>query len=106
LEFYESNSGPSEFKLPTEEHQAVKKDRKDNSILVDFGKETFGFVKMLGVKGKGKVTLYYGESKEEAMSLDHGELVDEITVDQQQKRDITMEGSRAFRYVNISLMIK
>jgi hypothetical protein len=99
--FYDPSFAPSVFKLPTEEHQAVKKEKKGNTILVDFGKETFGFVKLLGVKGKGNVTLYYGESKEEALSPDHGELMDELPVDQSAKADITMEGSRAFRYVNI-----
>jgi hypothetical protein len=36
-------------------------------MLVDFGKETFGFIKLHGLKGKGNLTIYYGESKEEAL---------------------------------------
>ncbi|WP_237073709.1 alpha-L-rhamnosidase-related protein [Mucilaginibacter mali] len=99
--FNEVNTSPSAFRLPVTEQQAVKKDKSANSILVDFGKETFGFVKLLGVKGKGKATLYFGESKEEALSPDHGELMDELQIDQSQKADVTFEGSRAFRYVNI-----
>jgi len=92
---------PSAFSLPTKEQQAVSKDKKEHSIFVDFGKETFGFVKLIGLKGKGKLSLHYGESKEEAMSLEHGELMDPMDVNQDSKTDYIMPGSRAFRYVNI-----
>lgn len=99
--FNEANTSPSAFRLPVKPIQAVAKDKKANSIFVDFGKETFGFVKLHGVKGKGNVTLYFGESKEEAMSLTGGELVDKFEVNQPESADITFEGSRAFRYVNV-----
>lgn len=92
---------PSAFALPTKEQSAVKKEKGEHSIFVDFGKETFGFVKLQGLKGKGKLSLHYGESKEEAMSLEHGELMDPVDVDQDKKADYVMPGSRAFRYVNI-----
>jgi alpha-L-rhamnosidase len=92
---------PSAFRLPVEEHQPEKTEKKDHSILVDFGKETFGYAKLIGLKGKGNIRLYYGESKEEALSAATCELLDSIYIDQQQKGDVTMEGSRAFRYINV-----
>ncbi|WP_345953439.1 alpha-L-rhamnosidase C-terminal domain-containing protein [Mucilaginibacter sp. PAMB04168] len=99
--FNEAASLPSQFHLPTIPQKAVSLDKKGHSILVDFGKETFGYVKLHGVKGKGKITLYYGESKEEALDTQGGELLDKIEADQSQTGDITINGSRAFRYVNV-----
>jgi hypothetical protein len=66
-------------------------------MLVDFGKETFGYVRLHGVSGAGRVALYYGESKEEALSVDSCETLDRVDI----SGDTTLTGSRAFRYVNI-----
>ncbi|WP_342648393.1 alpha-L-rhamnosidase C-terminal domain-containing protein [Mucilaginibacter sp. CSA2-8R] len=99
--FNAATTMPSQFRLPTTPQKAVSQDKKNKSILVDFGKETFGYVKLHGVKGKGKVTLYYGESKEEALDTKGGELLDIVEADQLQSGDITLDGSRAFRYVNV-----
>ena len=38
-----------------------------NHLFADFGHETFGFLKLLGVSGKGKVRIVYGESEPEAL---------------------------------------
>ncbi|WP_240676103.1 alpha-L-rhamnosidase-related protein [Botryobacter ruber] len=92
---------PSQFRLPTKPMQAAKIDRKPQSLVVDFGKETFGFVKLHGLKGTGKVSLYYGESLEEAMSPETTETLDHLDINQPQAKDLVLEGSRAFRYVNI-----
>lgn len=92
---------PSAFRLPTEEHKPEKIERKEHSILVDFGKETFGYAKLIGLKGKGNIRLCYGESKEEALSTSTCELLDSVYIDQPQKADYTMDGSRAFRYINV-----
>jgi alpha-L-rhamnosidase len=99
--FNEIDTTPSDFRLPVQPMQAVKKEKKDHAILVDFGKETFGYIKLLGLKGKGNITLTFGESKEEALSADHAELQDELKVDEAKPTDVTTEGSRAFRYVNV-----
>jgi len=92
---------PSHWRLPTEPHHAVQTTRSGNSLLVDFGKESFGFIKLHGLKGKGKVNLYYGESKEEALSTDSCEVLDRLDIDQPNSKDSALEGSRAVRYVNI-----
>jgi alpha-L-rhamnosidase len=92
---------PSKFSLPTIPESAVKTDKKPNSFFLDFGKETFGFVKLHGLKGKGKLHIYYGESKEEAQSTDHCETLDELTINEPVKKDSVMELSKALRYVNV-----
>lgn len=93
---------PSKFSLATQEQFAVKTEKKDKAILLDFGKETFGFVKLKGLKGKGNLTIYYGESKEEALSSEHCETLDNLEINLTQKKDSTMELTKAFRYVNVT----
>lgn len=92
---------PSQFKLPTKPLAAVSKTVTGNSILVDFGKETFGFLKLHNLKGNGKLNIYYGESKEEALSETDAMTLDRLTIDQTTPKDSVMPLSKAFRYVNI-----
>jgi alpha-L-rhamnosidase len=92
---------PSKFQLPTVPQSAVKTIKNGNGVLADFGKETFGFIKLHGLKGNGKVGIYYGESTEEALSPDSCETLDMLQVNQTGKRDSIMVLSKAFRYVNI-----
>ena len=99
--FNSSATPPSKFKLETKIQQAVKTERKAQSLLLDFGKETFGFIKLQGLKGKGKLKIYYGESKEEALATETCETLDEIEVNEAKKKDMTMELSKAFRFVNV-----
>ncbi|WP_431210768.1 hypothetical protein ACQ86N_33125 [Puia sp. P3] len=88
---------PSQWRLSVEPRPAVSVARGSGSLLVDFGKESFGYLRLHGVKGHGRVSLYYGESKEEALSVDSCEVFDKIGV----VGDTVLTGSRAFRYVNI-----
>lgn len=92
---------PSAFKLETVQKQAVSMDKTDTSIVADFGQETFGFISLHGIRGNGKVTIYYGESKEEALATGTCETLDEVSVHQKERTDITVMQSKAFRYVNI-----
>ncbi|MES2447394.1 MAG: alpha-rhamnosidase [Bacteroidota bacterium] len=92
---------PSKFKLPTRPIIAVKTEKINKGFVTDFGKETFGFIKIHGLKGKGKLNIYYGESKEEALSVSHCETLDLLELDLASKTDSVMELSKAFRYVNI-----
>ena len=70
-------------------------------MLVDFGKETMGFITLHGLKGKGKLSVYYGESKEEALSAEHCEALDRLDVDNGAAKDQTMKLSKAYRFVNV-----
>jgi len=91
---------PSQFKLPVIAQSAVKTEKVNNGVVSDFGKETFGFIKVHGLKGKGRLSIYYGESKEEALSVDKCETLDYLDIDLSQKKDSIMPLSKAFRYVN------
>ena len=99
--FNQLSSPPSAFKLPVKPQQAVSVAQKNNSRLIDFGKETFGFIKLQGIKGKGKIHLYYGESKEEALSEKGAVTTDELALNITVKKDSVMPLSKAFRYVNM-----
>ncbi|WP_332368104.1 alpha-rhamnosidase [Spirosoma telluris] len=99
--FIDPQLPPSKFKLNTKELDPVKVDKKAGSLLLDFGKETFGFIKLKGLSGKGNVMIYYGESQEEALATATCETTDNLQINQAQKRDSTMELTKAFRYVNI-----
>ena len=92
---------PSRYRLETIPQPALRTEKGSHSMLVDFGKETFGYVCLHGLKGKGKLSLYYGESKEEALSTDSGETLDRLDVEEVMAKETVLEGSRAFRYVNI-----
>jgi alpha-L-rhamnosidase len=92
---------PSLFTLPVKEQTAVSTVKGENSMLVDFGKETFGFIQLHGLAGKGKLSVYYGESKEEALSTAHCEALDRVDVKNTAKKDQIMKLSKAYRYVNV-----
>lgn len=92
---------PSQFMLPTKKQTAVSTEKGKNNLLVDFGKETFGFITLHGLKGNGNLSVYYGESKEEALSTAHCETLDRVVVDNSVEKDETMQLSKAFRYVNV-----
>lgn len=92
---------PSQFALPVKEQAAISTVKGDNSLLVDFGKETFGFIKLQGLKGKGQLAVYYGESEEEALSAEHCETLDRVEVNNPEKKDEAMQLSKAYRFVNV-----
>ena len=99
--FDSPSTPPSKFALATTPQSAVNSQKSGNSTVYDFGKETFGFVKMHGLKGKGRVELYYGESREEALSKEHAETLDMLDINFSQKQDSTTVLTKAFRYVNV-----
>jgi alpha-L-rhamnosidase len=92
---------PSQFRLPVKPISATQVTKSSSSMLVDFGKETFGFVKLHGMNGNGKLALYYGESKEEALSKQGAVTIDGLVFSNVQKKDSVMPLSKAFRYVNL-----
>jgi alpha-L-rhamnosidase len=94
---------PSAFKLPTEVRRAARVERTAQGLVADFGRETFGYIKLHGLRGKGQVAVYFGESKEEALATETCETLEYLAVDQPQKGDRVTSLSKAFRYVNIRL---
>lgn len=99
--FNSPESKPSEFKLTTKPLSAKKAEKIAGGELVDFGKETFGYIKIHGLKGKGKLALYYGESREEALDSAKCETLDHLSFDGNQSETYTNDGSKAFRYVQV-----
>ena len=100
--FDDAQALPSAFTLKTEPRRATKVTRNpDGSMLVDFGRETFGYVRLHGLQGQGPTTLYFGESKEEALSVEGCETLERMEVNQPQKADKMTTLTKAFRYVNI-----
>jgi hypothetical protein len=94
------DKAPSRFRLPTREIQPAGVTHGDGTVLVDFGQETTGFVKLKNLTGSGHVTLYYGESREEALSEQGAETLDRFTL-ADHRGDFIAPTSRAMRYVNI-----
>lgn len=99
--FNDPNIKPSSFKLLTTPQSAASVENKNQSLLVDFGKETFGYVKLNGLRGNGKVNIYYGESRAEALSTDHCETLDRLQISNTTAKDTVLQSSKAFRFVNI-----
>jgi SSS family transporter len=99
--FNDPSVPPSHWRLAVEPMRAGWSQRSAHSLLVDFKKETFGYIKLHGLRGKGRISLYYGESKEEALSPDSCETLDRLDIDLAQAKDSLLEGSCAYRYVNI-----
>ncbi len=109
---------PSQFSLMREPQQPVAKtEQPEGGILYDFGKETFGFITLKNLSGKGKIDLYYGESPEEAKDKAYCETLDKLLLEPGQITDLairstsplhhsdneyTLENSKAFRYVYIT----
>lgn len=79
---------PSAYQLERREQLPVSSENG----LYDFGRETFGYLKLKGLKGT--VRIYYGESREEALDREHCETLDVLTEGESL-------GSKAFRFVNI-----
>jgi len=90
---------PSKFKLPVTEVFPVNIDKHKSSYFIDFDKEIYASLKLSTVSGKGNISIYYGESFEEAMSIDHCVLVDSCEA-AGNNLEYTFE-LKAFRYANI-----
>lgn len=60
-------------------------------LLLDFGKETFGYLQLHDVTGNGQVQLFYGESREEALDTAFCETLDRLTVSNGQITDEALQ---------------
>ncbi|MEA4935515.1 MAG: alpha-rhamnosidase [Paludibacter sp.] len=100
LPFADPTLPPSTYKLAVAPIRATIVDKGANHVLYDFGKETFAFPVLQGLKGKGKINIYYGESKEEALAGKLAETWDELNVESLVAYNDTLP-TKAFRYVQI-----
>ena len=95
--FDDIDTPPSQYRLERSEQRPVCSHAvTTNGTLYDFGKETFGYLKIKGLKGC--IHIYYGESAEEAMDKEHCETLDILTRGQS---PCEICDSKAFRYVYI-----
>ena len=93
---------PSQFSLETRPAEPVAQKRiRGDHLFADFGRETFGFLRLKGVKGNGRIRIVYGESEPEALCEDFNgpdqwEYVDAKSGDEQR-----LKVSRGWRYVHV-----
>ena len=109
---------PSQFRLMRTLHQPTSRaTQPGGGILYDFGKETFGYLTLKNLSGKGIIDIYYGESPGEAKDKAYCETLDKLQLEAGQVTDLairqtsplsgieneyTLENSKAFRYVYIT----
>ncbi len=87
---------PEVFPFSYEHKEPVSVQELNGGTLYDFGKETFGFLNISGVKAEDKLEVYYGESIEEATDLIATETYEFISGKTEYKLR-----QRAFRYIFI-----
>lgn len=80
----------------------VHTERSEDALDGDFGRERFATVELIGVTGQGRLSVFYGESPEEAQSADHCETLDRLTVDAPVPTSIRTPTARAFRYLRVA----
>jgi alpha-L-rhamnosidase len=95
---------PSAYILQVSPASPKVLERTSHTMLLDFGKETFGFLKFHGLDARGIGYVYadYGESREEALSYDQCETKDILRFTHRGKIDTVLPLSKAFRYVNVT----
>ena len=96
--FDSPDTPPSSYHLEREEHRPVScSTTATGGTLYDFGKETFGYLKVKDFQGS--IRIYYGESPEEAQDKEHCETLDVLTSDVPHQTPHL--ASKAFHYVYI-----
>lgn len=90
--FDRMDTPPSAYRLPTLRQDPIAQESIGEGMLYDFGRETFGYVRLSGLVGVAHI--YYGESREEALDKDHCETLDVVSTSQKLS-------SKAFRYVYV-----
>jgi len=105
------DKGPSMFALARRRVEAVKLEERGRGVLVDFGKETMGYLVIEGIEGEGMLNIFYGESEKEALDRAFCETLDQIEVTEEgivdlvtlayakRTTDYVLPESKAFRHV-------
>lgn len=100
-DFNQIDELPTKFHFNFQKIDPIETNPVKNGLLVDFGKETFGYLQLKNIKDSGEVRICYGESKEEAMSVDLCETFDVATIPSDSSKSYTLPCSRALRYAQI-----
>jgi len=97
-QFVDSKAPPSTFRMAYTPIQPLVTQSQPSTLLVDFGKETFGKVVVEDLKGEGRLKLFYGETKQEALAETNAETYDYLDVHRSVTANDTT-ATRAFRYI-------
>ncbi|CAI6043843.1 alpha-rhamnosidase [Cohnella sp. JJ-181] len=96
-------AGPSTFRLSVAPQDPVASEIRGGHALLDFGRETFGYLRFHDLSGDGEARIYYGESLSEALSPEACVTVDRFDAGAAATRSVeglyTVEEGKAFRYV-------
>ena len=98
---------PCDFRLPVRPEKAVRVLREENRLLADFGRETYGYLKLEDVTGVGRVKIVYGESEPEARAYVIGPRRDPQAADVWEEidlgpaKELVLPGARGFRYAHV-----
>lgn len=92
--------GEFPFAYETRQPEAIEP-LEGGGVLLDFGRETFGYVAFAGMHGKGRLRIYYGESREEAAAGLEAETYDELDINCGSAQRYQTPVTRAFRYIQV-----
>ena len=102
-DFTDPKRPPSTFKLAAKQMEPLSIEETETGYFVDFGKETIGRPIFHDCFGKGSISLFYGESKEEALAGKEAETYEFFEVDNPKTKNCTIAVSRAYRYIDIQV---
>ncbi|MCM3782265.1 alpha-rhamnosidase [Neobacillus mesonae] len=101
--FSSSDQRPSQFRLTVTPQEPVSVVLRDSFPLLDFGRETFGYLRFHNLKGSGSVNIYFGESMAEVLSTETCYSLDHFNTEEAgvlgEEGMYTLEDAKAFRYV-------
>ena len=93
---------PSVFRMALTPQNPIRETHDEKGVLADFGRETFGFVILKGITGKGTVRIVYGESPEEADAGLDVDVWENVALDAAKGTTYRLPVSRAFRYIRVT----
>lgn len=99
-DFSDPANPPSTFSLAYTSVSARVVEKGANHMLVDFGRESFGKVIVEKLQGRGRLKLFYGETRQEAEAETEAETYEYLEVDHAAACNDTTE-TRAFRFIKV-----
>ncbi|MCR2807535.1 alpha-L-rhamnosidase-related protein [Paenibacillus soyae] len=94
---------PSRFRLAVTPQEPATVELRDGRPLLDFGRETFGYLRFHNLKGEGAVNVYYGESMAEVLSPEECYSLDRFDAAEAgaaaEDGTYTLDDAKAFRFV-------
>lgn len=89
---------PNAYALPVRPHGCTARDA-GGQTLYDCGEELVAYLRFTGVKGKGKLSVYYGESEEEALDPEECETLDVLSA--AGESELVTPIAKGFRYFTV-----